>query len=248
MRILLLFAVNYAKSALNAGGNVLQYCSPQQCPDDRAECFSLMLDGFKGKDAIADVNDKRNPLIFTNQKDEFEVLELYLKSERLKECIPLLKYYCDCFAYDLRTSNGILLCSGCNKSLSYIYKENGRWLYPKGYGMLFRKNYLKLIEDNVDVSCYYRREYTEKASVPESKEDIVDIPKYEPESCFCKIDEGRGRDWRSVCCQRTKPIVIALARLLFILSVLVCFLYIVAAIIKIFSFSILGIGCRIFVS
>ncbi|KAI5149596.1 hypothetical protein ENBRE01_1004 [Enteropsectra breve] len=266
MRILLLFAGYYAKTALNSGGNDLKHCSPQQCPDGRAECFSLMLDGFKGKDAIADVNDKQRLLIFTNQKDKSEVLKLYLKSERLKRCIPLLEYFCDCFGYDLCTSNKVLLCSGVNEKLSFIYKENGRWFYPKDYGMLFRKNYLKLIEDDVDISCYYRKDYTEETSVPESKEDIVDIPKYKPASCFCKFDEDEPRGWseqryfseRQKWPELKEPrdwgkifegiryVILFTAEILFILCLAAGAVYLVTLGVKYFIFGILGIGCFVF--
>ncbi|KAI5149602.1 hypothetical protein ENBRE01_1010 [Enteropsectra breve] len=118
-------------------------------------CFSRMLDLLRRKNVVEDVvADKKETLRLVHRQECAYDYELFLKEGLVKEFLPVLRFFCDCFLYDIKMQDGTLVHRGVHSGVSCLLDEEGQQTEVVNYHLLFIQNYERLFENsNVPLQC-----------------------------------------------------------------------------------------------
>ncbi|KAI5151034.1 hypothetical protein ENBRE01_1853 [Enteropsectra breve] len=141
MRISDLFAICFAVSAGTFDQRRLPPCSLDPREDSIGECFIHMLDKLLHKDAIGDKDSQENILSLFSYQDYAECYEISLKEGLESNYISVLKYFCDCFLYNIRTSNGNLVYRGNRDTIPRVFINDEFNQHPINYAVIFETNF-----------------------------------------------------------------------------------------------------------
>ncbi|KAI5149601.1 hypothetical protein ENBRE01_1009 [Enteropsectra breve] len=161
MRVSDLFAVCFATSTATFEQESLQpkYMSPEQKRIDK--CFSHVLEELKLKKAITDHDYQQNTLKLISQKEHTARFELCLKEGLASENMPVLRFFCDCFLYDIKTTDGALAHHGKHDNIPCDFMKDECSQCPTKYLAVFKTNFSSVLENN---SSSIHRGASEEAS------------------------------------------------------------------------------------